>query len=149
MCPDMPTNSLEDADTMPLSLGVAMKDGRILYGLVRGTVLPCASLLTLDVEKGETGEYPIRLFQGLGERAIDGLWLATTFVKARLDSPPLLRVLVVLNIDVNGVLHVDVFDPAHRRIPFDARTERSAGLSEAEIQRLVERYDGGCVGTAG
>jgi len=124
-------------DVTPLSLGIETLGGVMTRLIERNTTIPTRKSQIFSTAADNQTAVDIHVLQGEREMAIDN----KTIGKFILDGiPPAPRgipqVEVTFDIDANGILNVTAKDMATGKSQ-NVRIEASSGLTEAEIQKMV------------
>ena len=124
-------------DVTPVSLGIAVRGGRMSRLIERNTTVPTKVARVFPTGADNQTAMEIRVLQGESERAADN----TVVSRLRLEGIPpapkgAVQVEVTFDIDANGILNVSAQDKETGKQQ-SVRIEASGGLSEEEIDRLV------------
>lgn len=124
-------------DVTPLSLGIETLGGVMTRLIERNTTIPTRKSQIFSTAADNQTAVDIHVLQGEREMAIDN----KTIGKFILDGiPPAPRgipqIEVTFDIDANGILNVTAKDMATGKSQ-NVRIEASSGLTEAEIQKMV------------
>ncbi len=124
-------------DVTPLSLGIETLGGITTRLIERNTTIPTRKSQIFSTATDSQTAVDIHVLQGEREMAIDN----KTIGKFILDGiPPAPRgipqIEVTFDIDANGILNVTAKDMATGKAQ-NVRIEASSGLSEADIQKMV------------
>ena len=124
-------------DVTPLSLGIETLGGVMTHLITRNTTIPTRKTETFSTAEDNQTTVEIHVLQGEREMAMYN----KTIGKFQLTGiPPAPRgmpqVEVTFDIDANGILNVSAKDRATGKEQ-KIRIEASSGLSEAEIERMV------------
>ena len=125
-------------DVTPLSLGIETLGGVTTVLIPRNTTIPTKKSETFSTADDNQTTVEIHVLQGEREMARDN----RTIGKFQLTGiPPAPRgmpqVEVTFDIDANGILHVSARDKASGKEQ-KIRIEASSGLSDADINRMVQ-----------
>jgi molecular chaperone DnaK len=125
-------------DVTPLSLGIETLGGVFTPLITRNTTIPTKKSETFSTAEDNQTTVEIHVLQGEREMAMYN----KTIGKFQLTGiPPAPRgmpqVEVTFDIDANGILHVSAKDRATNKEQ-KIRIEASSGLSEQEIERMVQ-----------
>jgi molecular chaperone DnaK len=124
-------------DVTPLSLGIETLGGVMTTLIPRNTTIPTKKVDVFSTAEDNQTTVEIHVLQGERKMALDN----KTIGKFQLTGiPPAPRgmpqVEVTFDIDANGILHVQAKDRATGKEQ-KIRIEASSGLSDAEINRMV------------
>ncbi|MEP0829039.1 MAG: molecular chaperone DnaK [bacterium] len=124
-------------DVTPLSLGIETLGGVMTRLIERNTTIPTRKSQIFSTAADNQTAVDIHVLQGEREMAIDN----KTIGKFILDGiPPAPRgipqIEVTFDIDANGILNVTAKDMATGKSQ-NVRIEASSGLTEAEIQKMI------------
>jgi molecular chaperone DnaK len=125
-------------DVCPLSLGIETMGGVFAPLISRNTVVPCKkSQVFSTAEDGQT-HVNVRVFQGEREMVI-GNKLLGEFTLVGIPPAPrgTAKIEVAFEIDANSIVHVSARDRATGKEQA-ITIEQHGGLSESEIQKMVE-----------
>lgn len=125
-------------DVTPLSLGIETLGGVLTKLIDRNTTIPTKKQEVFSTAENNQTTVEIHVLQGERSMALDN----KTIGKFQLTGiPPAPRgmpqIEVTFDIDANGILHVSAKDRATGKEQ-KIRIEASSGLSEDEIERMVE-----------
>ena len=125
-------------DVTPLSLGIETLGGVMTPLIERNTTIPTRKMEVFSTAENNQTTVEIHVLQGERPMAVDN----RTIGKFQLTGiPPAPRgipqVEVTFDIDANGILHVTAKDRATSKEQ-KVRIEASSGLSDAEIDRMVD-----------
>jgi len=125
-------------DVIPLSLGIETLGGVMTPLIERNTTIPTKKTEVFSTAEDNQTTVEIHVLQGERKMALDN----KTIGKFQLTGiPPAPRgmpqVEVTFDIDANGILHVSAKDRATGKEQ-KIRIEASSGLSESEIDRMVQ-----------
>jgi molecular chaperone DnaK len=128
-------------DVTPLSLGIETLGGVMTTLIPRNTTIPTRKAEVFSTAEDSQTTVEIHVLQGERKMALDN----KTIGKFQLTGiPPAPRgmpqVEVTFDIDANGILHVSAKDRATGKEQ-KIRIEASSGLSEAEINRMVNEAE--------
>ncbi len=125
-------------DVTPLSLGIETLGGVMTKLIERNTTIPTKKAEVFSTAEDNQTTVEIHVLQGEREMAIDnktiGKFQLTGIPPARRGMP---QVEVTFDIDANGILHVSAKDRATGKEQ-KIRIEASSGLSDAEIDKMVQ-----------
>jgi molecular chaperone DnaK len=125
-------------DVIPLSLGIETLGGVMTPLIERNTTIPTKKTEVFSTAEDNQTTVEIHVLQGERKMAVDN----KTIGKFQLTGiPPAPRgmpqIEVTFDIDANGILHVSAKDRATGKEQ-KIRIEASSGLSEEEIDRMVQ-----------
>ena len=125
-------------DVTPLSLGIETLGGVMTSLIERNTTIPTRKMEVFSTAEDNQTTVEIHVLQGERKMALDN----RTIGKFQLTGiPPAPRgvpqVEVTFDIDANGILHVTAKDRATEKEQ-KVRIDASSGLSDAEIDKMVE-----------
>jgi len=125
-------------DVTPLSLGIETLGGVMTPLIERNTTIPTKKSEVFSTAEDSQTTVEIHVLQGERKMAVDN----KTIGKFQLTGiPPAPRgmpqVEVTFDIDANGILHVSAKDKATGKEQ-KIRIEASSGLSDAEIEKMVQ-----------
>ncbi|HZD03305.1 MAG TPA: Hsp70 family protein, partial [Longimicrobiales bacterium] len=128
-------------DVTPLSLGIETLGGVMTTLIPRNTTIPTRKAEVFSTAEDNQTTVEIHVLQGERKMALDN----KTIGKFQLTGiPPAPRgmpqIEVTFDIDANGILHVSAKDRATGKEQ-KIRIEASSGLSEAEINRMVNEAE--------
>ncbi len=128
-------------DVTPLSLGIETLGGVMTTLIPRNTTIPTRKAEVFSTAEDSQTTVEIHVLQGERKMALDN----KTIGKFQLTGiPPAPRgmpqIEVTFDIDANGILHVSAKDRATGKEQ-KIRIEASSGLSEAEINRMVNEAE--------
>jgi len=125
-------------DVMPLSLGIETLGGVMTKLIKKNTTIPTKANQVFSTADDNQSAVTIHVLQGEREMASGNKSLGQFNLS---DIPPAPRGLpqieVTFDIDANGILHVSAKDKATGK-ENKIRIQASSGLSEAEVQRMVQ-----------
>ncbi len=128
-------------DVTPLSLGIETLGGVMTNLITRNTTIPTKKSEVFSTAEDNQGTVDIHVLQGERKMAQDnktiGRFQLTGIPPAPRGVP---QVEVTFDIDANGILHVSALDKATGKEQ-KIRIEASSGLSEGEIDRMVEEAE--------
>ncbi|MFM2416511.1 MAG: hypothetical protein RL385_1234 [Pseudomonadota bacterium] len=125
-------------DVTPLSLGVETLGGVMTALIPRNTTIPTRREETFSTADDSQTKVEIHVLQGERAQARDNRTLGRFHLEGIMPAPRgVPKIKVIFDIDANGILSVTAKDEAtgkDQRITITA----GSGLSEAEIQKMVE-----------
>jgi len=125
-------------DVTPLSLGIETLGGVMTKLIKKNTTIPTKANQVFSTADDNQSAVTIHVLQGEREMASGNKSLGQFNLS---DIPPAPRGLpqieVTFDIDANGILHVSAKDKATGK-ENKIRIQASSGLSEAEVQRMVQ-----------
>ncbi|MDX1623912.1 MAG: Hsp70 family protein, partial [Gemmatimonadota bacterium] len=125
-------------DVTPLSLGIETLGGVMTTLIERNTTIPTKKTEIFSTAEDNQTTVEIHVLQGEREMAADnktiGRFQLTGIPPAPRGVP---QIEVTFDIDANGILHVSAKDKATGKEQ-KIRIEASSGLSEEEIEQMVE-----------
>ncbi|PKK84549.1 MAG: molecular chaperone DnaK [candidate division Zixibacteria bacterium HGW-Zixibacteria-1] len=124
-------------DVTPLSLGIETLGGVATRLIERNTTIPTKKSQIFSTAADSQTQVDIHVLQGEREMAIDNKTIGR-FVLDGLPPAPrgIPQVEVAFDIDANGIINVTAKDMATGKSQ-NVRIEASSGLSEQEIQKMV------------
>ena len=125
-------------DVTPLSLGIETLGGVMTKLIPKNTTIPTKASQVFSTADDNQNAVTVHVLQGEREMAAGNKSLGQFNLT---DIPPAPRgmpqIEVTFDIDANGILHVSAKDKATGK-ENKIRIQASSGLSEAEIQRMVQ-----------
>ena len=125
-------------DVTPLSLGIETLGGVMTKLIKKNTTIPTKATQVFSTAVDNQSAVTIHVLQGEREMASGNKSLGQFNLS---DIPPAPRgmpqIEVTFDIDANGILHVSAKDKATGR-ENKIKIQASSGLSEAEVQRMVQ-----------
>jgi molecular chaperone DnaK len=125
-------------DVTPLSLGIETLGGVMTKLIKKNTTIPTKATQVFSTADDNQSAVTIHVLQGEREMASGNKSLGQFNLS---DIPPSPRgmpqIEVTFDIDANGILHVSAKDKATGR-ENKIKIQASSGLSEAEVQRMVQ-----------
>jgi molecular chaperone DnaK len=125
-------------DVTPLSLGVETAGGVFTKIIDKNTTIPCKKGQVFSTAVDNQPLVSVHVLQGEREMAADNKTLARFEL---VGIPPAPRgvpqIEVTFDIDANGIVHVSAKDLGTGRVQ-QVRVVSNSGLTEAEIQRMIE-----------
>ena len=125
-------------DVTPLSLGIETLGGVMTKLIKKNTTIPTKATQVFSTADDGQSAVTIHVLQGEREMAAGNKSLGQFNLS---DIPPAPRgmpqIEVTFDIDANGILHVSAKDKATGK-ENKIRIQASSGLSEAEVQRMVQ-----------
>jgi molecular chaperone DnaK len=124
-------------DVTPLTLGLETLGGVRTPLIDRNTTIPTKKSQVFSTADDNQTQVEIHVLQGEREMAIDNKTIGR-FILDGIPSAPrgVPQIEVTFDIDANGILNVTAKDTASGKSQ-NVRIEASSGLSEAEIERMV------------
>ncbi len=125
-------------DVTPLSLGIETLGGVMTKQIDRNTTIPTKKSEVFSTAADSQTSVEIHVLQGEREMSIDN----KTLGRFHLDGIPaaprgMPQIEVTFDIDANGIVNVSAKDKATGKEQ-NIRIEASSGLSDAEIERMVD-----------
>lgn len=124
-------------DVIPLSLGIETLGGVTTKLIERNTTIPTKKSQIFSTAEDNQPQVDIHVLQGEREMSTDnksiGRFSLTNLPPASRGTP---QIEVTFDIDANGILNVSAEDKATGKSQ-NVRIEASSGLSEKEIERMV------------
>ncbi|NOY89416.1 MAG: molecular chaperone DnaK [FCB group bacterium] len=125
-------------DVTPLSLGIETLGGVMTKLIERNTTIPTKKTQIFSTAADNQSQVDIHVLQGEREMAVDNKTIGR-FVLDGIPPAPrgLPQIEVTFDIDANGILNVSAKDMTTGKSQ-NIRIEASSGLSEQEIQKMVD-----------
>ncbi|MDX9858957.1 MAG: molecular chaperone DnaK [candidate division Zixibacteria bacterium] len=125
-------------DVTPLSLGIETLGGVMTKLIERNTTIPTKKSQVFSTAADSQTQVDIHVLQGEREMAIDNKTIGRFILDGIPPAPRgIPQIEVTFDIDANGILNVTAKDQATGKTQ-NVRIEASSGLSEAEINRMVD-----------
>ncbi len=125
-------------DVTPLSLGIETLGGVMTRLIERNTTIPTKKSQVFSTAADSQTQVDIHVLQGEREMAIDNKTIGRFILDGIPPAPRgIPQIEVTFDIDANGILNVAAKDQATGKTQ-NVRIEASSGLSEAEINRMVD-----------
>ncbi len=128
-------------DVTPLSLGIETEGGVMTVLIPRNTTIPAKESKVFSTAADNQTQVEIHVLQGERPMARDNRTLGRFLLDGIPPAPRgIPQIEVTFDIDANGILNVSAMDKATGRKQHITITS-SSGLSEAEIQKMVEEAE--------
>ncbi len=135
---DMADKDIVLLDVTPLSLGIETLGGVMTTLIERNTTIPTRKSQVFSTAEDNQTAVSIHVLQGERKMAVDNRTLGKFDLVGIPPAPRgMPQIEVTFDIDANGIVHVSAKDKATGKEQ-SIRIEVSSGLSEEEIDRMVE-----------
>ena len=134
-------------DVTPLSLGCEMSDGLMEVIIPKNTPIPASRSKTFTTEYQGQTSIRITVHQGEREIACHNKLLGEFYLEIKAPTKGVSQVTVKFDIDVNGIVHASATDSRTGK-DNSIRVNSQSGLSQSEIQRMIQDANVGNAETA-
>jgi molecular chaperone DnaK (HSP70) len=129
-------------DVTPLSLGVEVEGKHMSVIIPRNSKIPCVKSQMYTTETDYEEYLDVRIFEGERPATKDnhllGEFVISNIERAKRHEP---EVEVTFALDANGIMHVTAKDKKTKAVAECTISNACKGLSQAEIERMVEEAE--------
>lgn len=132
-------DQLIDRDVNPIPLGIEGSDGLMIVAFMKGSLIPCETILLTTLNPDIDGNFQLNLFQGYAPYVRKNHLLSKCYVRNDSGLTGQWPVSVKLMVDSNGILTIEVTDVITEKL-CKLDVHYSAGLSINDMEELERKW---------